>query len=72
MLVDEMERAEVAILDAALSADRIRQQAESGIVPAAAEAEPSIHRFSAARGAVSGVFLGVTLWAAILAPVFRR
>ena len=73
MLVDELERADVAILDAALSAERLDQRAESGRdwLPVT-ENESAQKRFGAARGTLSGVLLGVALWTAILAPIVKH
>jgi hypothetical protein len=71
MLVDELERADVAILDAALSAERLEPRAEPGVI-ATTSTESGQSRFGAVRGAVSGVLLGVALWAAILAPMVRH
>ena len=73
MLVDELERADVAILEAALSAEHLDLRAEPGRhAPPVTEKESAQTRFGAARGALSGVLLGVALWAAILAPIVRH
>ena len=63
VLVDELEPADVAILDAALSAERIETRAEGGMAPPAAGPEHSLIRFDAAR-ALSGVLLGAAVLAA--------
>lgn len=50
MLIDELEQADVAILDAALSAERLELGAESNRRPAAAtETELGSPRFGASR-----------------------
>ena len=73
MLVDELEQGDVAILDAALSAERLDQQADSGpIAHSASKTDLGQPRIGAARGALSAVLLGVALWAAILAPIIRH
>ena len=73
MFVDDMEPADVAILDAALSAERLEQQAEAGSAETiGTDGESFRARWAAPRGALSGVLVGLTLWAVILVPVFRR
>ena len=73
MLVDKWERGDVAILDAALSAERLEQRAEPGrIASCPTETESGEPRFGTARGVLSGVLVGVALWAAILAPIVRH
>lgn len=69
MLVDQLEQGDVAILDAALSAERLDQRAEpGGIAPTATETELGSPRFGAAGGAL----LDVVLWASGLAPIIRH
>lgn len=73
MLVDQLERGDVAILDAALSAERLELRPELGrMAPPAREADSGQSRFGAARVALSGVLLGFALWAPILTPIIRH
>ena len=66
MFVDQMEPADVAILDAALSGESrdLDFKCRDATPPAA-------DGFGAARGAATGVLLGAALWATLLIPVFR-
>ena len=66
MFVDQIEPADVAILDAALSGES--RDPDFECLDATPPAETG---FGAARGDATGVLLGAALWATILIPVFR-